>query len=220
MALIEALAIGAGLAAVTLGAMKKIFPAGSGRVDRDTNLLRREVASASQELIPLQKEELKQLAYNREESKAKVEKLSYQRGQLFTVYYEPWAVYAHKSYSSLGKTVATTVVRTRNYEIVYKERGHKNTVEINGELVGLLNGRELIGGKRMTSKLAHIERRPASEYWPIYVGGKEIGGLTNRALTQQPLPRLFQFMTELSRGELAAVLAVVLPELFTEENKA
>lgn len=215
MALIEALAIGAGLAALTLGAAKKMFPAGSGRVDRDTDTLRAEMSAASDELIPLGREELNQLAYNRREENVKTPAgLKYRRGTLNTIYYEPWAVYGNKVYGGLGKTVATTVIRTRNFELVYKERGKRTTVEINGRVIGLLTGKTLLGGKKMNEELARITVRPGSEYFPIHVAGREVGGLTNRQMTDQPLPRLFQFLQPIEAGQLAYLLAVVLPELF------
>ena len=209
MALITAFAIGGAIAAVTVGALRAAFPAGRSQYKKDVALLTDEFEAREAELAPLNDKELERFSWNilLEKKKGGIE-----RGQITSVYHEPLIYFGFKKYWSPGTNRALLYARSKAYEWIFFSSGKKVEVAVNGKPVGLLlpDGSLIDRKKKVIAKLT---RRTGQEMWPITVGGKELGGLTNPKFKHSELARAFQFTVPMTHSQRGAFLAVAIYEM-------
>ncbi len=180
--------------------------------------LRSDLDGWSDQLVPLNKEELDLFSLAQDKQVKKGDKEA--KGTFTTIFHEPVVSYSYRRY--LGKQVNELLyARTADHEYVYWTEDGKTSLEIDNQPVGTISGGALFG-QRTGKELAKIAVTARENYLPVSVGNREVGALTNLpakegdALSQ----RAFEFIPDdLNDKEEQLLLGLATLELVRREVK-
>lgn len=206
IAVMSILALGGAGIYLGLKTLENYSP-GRRKVQKDLAQLKKELVPLTAGLVPFSYEEMEQLSYNVANRSAKKGVVKTVKGVFTTVYHEPLIAWCYRKYVS-SKENTLVYVRTKSLELVYRTKKAETEVVVNEQLVGTIDSSGALRTKRSKGPLAKIVRKPGELYLPVIINGREVGGLTNRAMSKQPNPRAYQLITKMSDEE--KLLFVVL----------
>ena len=185
----------------------------SRRMSRDMEIMRQELASWKDKLVPLAPGEWELISSHhfpiggrkRRRKKPTI-------GMIGTIYQEPVAVWDYKAYPGKGDP-AVLVVRTHAQEYLYKIQGPDVELVIGPYLVGLLRGTGKLYSSRKKVLLARMG--PVNgNYLPIQAYDREVGAVALPSDSEAPFPRAFAFMVnDMNENERELFLALGLWEV-------
>ncbi len=187
---------------------------GKSQRERAVRDLKQDMDGWSADLVPLSKEELNLFSLAQDKQVVKTGAGATAKGTFTTIFHEPVVSYSYRRY--LGKKVNELLyARTAEHDYVYWTQDGKTSLEIDGQPVGNIDGKTLLGA-RSGQPLARIAGEQKQNYLPISVGDREVGAITVGSKdTTDPLgQRAFEFIPEdLNEKEEQLLVSLATREL-------
>lgn len=158
--------------------------------------LKEDMDGWSENLVPLNKEELDLFSLAQDKQVVKRGAGKSAKGTFTTIFHEPVVSYSYRRY--LGKKVNELLyARTAEHDYVFWTENGKTSLEIDDQPVGTIDNKVLFG-QRTGKELARISAEAKENYLPISVGNREVGALsTTQASKTDPLSqRAFEFIPD------------------------
>ena len=162
--------------------------------------------------MAFQREELEQLSFNLASRKTKKRVVKTTKGLFTTVYHEPLIAWVYRKYVS-RKENTLIYAKTAAHEFIYRTKKDVTEVMVNDRMIGSIDAEGALRVKGGKTPVASIKHEAKLAYFPITVNGKEVGGLTNAALSSQVNPRAFQLLNITSEEELLLFLVLAIHEM-------
>ncbi|MEM1325742.1 MAG: hypothetical protein AAGI23_07305 [Bacteroidota bacterium] len=203
--------VGVTLAIIGLKILRNLFTnfrPSEHKVQADIRKMREEIAPFTDQLVPLDSQELELFSLNQLNQSLKKGITTTAKGVYTSIYQEPLVAYAYKRY--LGGH-ALLYARTATREIVYKI-GPKNTqVAINQEFYGSIKGNTLYSDSKGRKALAQMNRNTQELALPVLVGDREIAMINATVDAATPQPRAFRYVQKnISESEEQAFLTLAI----------
>ena len=199
--------------------LSKAFPnyqPGNKKIQADLKLMREELRSMTEDLIPLSPKELELVSLQTAETNSKKGFVKNYKGKIQTIFHESVAAFYYRQYLSRGNSESAILfVQMLDQQYYFWIKPKEIRVVINDQFLGVIrDDTKIYAGKKETLK-GYINKQK-QEYWPVVVEEKEIAGLSsgskagNKDLTQ----RAYEFVhNDLSREEKAVLLAFTFLEI-------
>ena len=211
IALMSILALGGAGVYLGLKTLENYSP-GRRKVQKDLALLKKEIAPLVADLVPLGKEEMTQISFNASNKTSKKGVVKTSKGVFTTVYHEPLVAWVYRKYIS-AKENALIYAKTTRFEFVYRTKKGETEVVVNGHPIGTIDESGALRPRKSKAPGARLDRSKNGAYFPVTINGKEVGGLTNLAATDQPNPRAFQLMAVMGEEEELLFLVLAIHEM-------
>lgn len=175
--------------------------------------LQREIDEAHQILEPLsgnlvdwEGDELELMSLIQEDRKVKSAFETTITGTICSIYHEHMITYHWKKISGISK-MEVTIARMKRYHFNYILKNGRTSFYVNDQFLGeyrrdqlFLTKRQMIGEIKMDE----------SEWWDIWVEGKNVGSLVNIALARHVNPRAFQLRRNLTEEQEMVFCAIAI----------
>lgn len=196
IALMSILALGGAGVYLGLRTLENYSP-GRRKIQKDLAGLKKELASVVKDLVPMGEEELEQLSYNLKEKTSKSGVVKTTKGVFTTVYHEPLVAWVYRKYVS-SKENSLVYAKTADLELIYRTKKKMTEVVVNDKLLGTIDESGAFRAPKSQKPIAHVMTEKKDTYFPVYIEGKEVGGLTDLATSVQVNPRAFQMLGKLN----------------------
>ncbi len=181
---------------------------GKAKVQADFRKIQAELGEKRANLVPWSDEDRSLLSLKKKPYKEKTGSVKSAEGTFISIYQEPMVHFSYKRY--LGKKEnAILVVLTSHYEYLYRIKKNKVEVALNGKyLGGITPDFALVSDKK--KQMAKIQTFANSDYYPMTVDGRDVGGIGDVKKAKKVNPRAFELLAELSPNEEKKMLALAL----------
>lgn len=183
------------------------YSPGRRKIQKDLAALKKELAPLISDLVPLEKEELEQLSFNPKGKNTKSGVVKTTKGVFTTVYHEPLIAWVYRKYVS-NKENTLIYAKTNQLEFVYRTKKEMTEVVINDKFIGVIDKAGYLRQAKGKKPFAQIFTEKRDTYFPVFINGKEFGGVTDLATSDQMNPRAFQLLGPMDKQEELLFLAL------------
>ncbi len=195
----------------TLRTLFKNFSPRDARVQEDINAMRKEIEPFVEQLIPLNREELRLFSLNQVNQTLKKNITTTGKGVFTSIYQEPLMAYAYKKY--VGNDDALVYVRTTAHEMIYRIKKKEVKVVINKMYFGTIkDGKLFTNSKKQPVAQLSPGNNPLA--LPVLVGNREVGAISTEQTNKNIQERAFKYINQDIQGEEEkAFLSLAMLEL-------
>lgn len=156
----------------------------------DLDLLKASMSDLHQNLIELDKEELKLLSLNKELKKIRKSGKKINAGVFFSIYNEPLLNFATLEFDQYRKLV---LISTADQDFIYRVGTRSTDIYCNENLIGSLNNVGKLISPVTKKTLMSIENQIDTKFQRIQKNDKEIAAILNPLLVDSPNQRVVQY---------------------------
>ena len=168
------------------------------RINTDIATMRRITRPVADEIIPWEREreiDLLSLNATTKSEKDGMDKIWW--GALQSIYFEPMAVWAYKTYVK-GSREALLYCRTKETELIYRLQPKKTDVYFNGKFTAWIDPQGAMYGVRSRQLLGRF--RPYSADWiSVVIGDRESGHVFDAGRPHPPQQRAFMLLRQMEQ---------------------
>lgn len=189
---------------------------GPAKVIAEVKEMMQELVPSFEDFVPISKTELELLSHSQTNKEYKKSIAIKAKGILTSIYDEPMIAYVYKRYVG-DKENSALFARTANQEIFYRKRKGEVRVTFNNQALGIIRDNGILYSPGSNKPLAKIVKLGKSEFYPIFVGEKEIASMTKDDKTIEVNSRALEFVSEMNAEEEMLLLAILTRELILED---
>lgn len=179
---------------------------------RDLPMLRSELDSYKQQLIPYSREEVELLSMTQTQVKKKGGFVKTVKGIFDTIYFEHLLAYIIRGYGGQNKLILIT---TSTDEYVYLRRNNTTHVYINNRELGILTPDDKLLNTR-GQEIASIDGADHLPTHTVHIKGKNMGFINNPRFKAATTSRAFNLLNKMDDDETMIFLALTLMNLVEE----
>lgn len=210
-----AIIISLGFVALVLGVSgySNYVRPGLNKMKKDILAIREELHSSADNLIDIDKEELRLLSSKISKTSIRRRITKKKKGYLTSIYDENLVAYAIKKY--MGKDRVLIYARTKRAEFVFIKKKDKTQFYLNGNPVGQMVGGDMYHLKE-DNKLIGQLKGVASDSRELTVGGQQLAVLNPSDSDSIIHPRAFKFLAPLNPSQKKIVMAIVIHNILKD----
>lgn len=156
----------------------------------DRSLLKTVLLDSSQNLVDLDKEELKLLSFNKEQKTIRTSGKKVKTGVFYSIYNEPLLNYALIEKDRFNKII---LVSTSEQDYIYRVGQKSVDIYCNDNLIGSLDNKGDLLAPASQKTLMSIENNEEIKYQRLEKDGKEIAAILNPLLVDSTNQRVIQY---------------------------
>lgn len=183
-----------------------------GKIQKDLEKIKKELAPFISDLVPIDKKELELLSLNQINKKAKKGIVKTAKGVFTSIYHEPMVAYGLKKYVARG-TDELLYAKTAQHEFIYRIKNKSTEIVINSQLAGIMKEDGGFYGAKSKKLLAKVGKDETELLLPVILGNREVGSIVNPAKSDKTNPRAVEYVGEMSKDEEILFLSLTILEL-------